>query len=74
MSPDYYNLDQSSRAALPTLTKVTFRPHSPHYYSFTAVIRDGGAERGVSFGQLAQLIASIGHMGKISDFSIKPME
>jgi hypothetical protein len=74
MSPDYYNLDPSSRAALPTLTEVTFRPHSPHCCSFTAVIRDGGAKRGVSFGQLAQLIASIGHVGKIDDFSIKPME
>ena len=74
MSPDYYNLDPSSRAALPTLTEVTFRPHSPHCCSFTAVIRDGGAERGVSFGQLARLIASIGHVGKIADFSIKPIE
>jgi hypothetical protein len=74
MSPDCYNLNRSSRAALPTLTEVTFRPHSPHCCSFTAVIRDGSAERGVSFGQLAQLIASIGHVGKIDDFSIKPME
>jgi len=74
MSPDCCNLDRSSRAALPTLTEVTFRPHSPHCCSFTAVIRDGGAERGVSFGQVARLIASIGHVGKIADFSIKPME
>jgi hypothetical protein len=71
MLPDCYNLDPSSRAALPTLTEVTFRPHSPHCCSFTAVIRDGGAERGVSFGQVARLIASI---GKIADFRIKPME
>jgi hypothetical protein len=74
MSPDCCNLDRSSRAALPTLTEVTFRPYSPHCCSFTAVIRDGGAERGVSFGQVARLIASIGHIGKIADFSIKPME
>jgi hypothetical protein len=37
MSPDYGNLDRSSGAVLPTLDKVTFRPHSPHCY--------GGGER-----------------------------
>jgi hypothetical protein len=74
MSSDCCNLDRSSGAALPTLTEVTFRPHSAHCYSFTAVIRDGCAERGVSFSQVARLIASTGHVGKIADFSIKPME
>jgi len=54
MSPDCCNLDRSSGAALPTLTEVTFRPHS-HYCSFTAVIRDGCAERGVSFSQVVRL-------------------
>ncbi|KAI9776258.1 MAG: hypothetical protein M1839_000492 [Geoglossum umbratile] len=53
MSPDCCN--PSSRDVLPTLTKVTFRPHSLYCCSFTAVIRDGCDGRGVSFGQLAQL-------------------
>jgi hypothetical protein len=74
MSPDCCNLDRSSRAVLPTLTEVTFRPHSPHCCSFIAVIRDGSAERGVSFNQVARLIASIGHVGKIDDFTIKSRE
>jgi hypothetical protein len=74
MSPDCCNLDRSSGASLPTLTEVTFRPHSSHYCSFTAVIRDGCAERGVSFSQVVRLIASTGHVGKIVDFTIKPME
>jgi hypothetical protein len=38
---DCYNLGRSSSDILPTLTKVTFRPHSTHCCSFTAVIRDG---------------------------------
>ncbi len=74
MSPDYYNLDRLSGAALPMLTEVTFRPHSLHCCSFTAVIRDGCAERGVSFSQVVRLIASTGHVGKIDDFTIKPVE
>ncbi|KAH8745457.1 hypothetical protein BGZ57DRAFT_237292 [Hyaloscypha finlandica] len=72
MSPDYCNLDRSG-AVLPTLTEVTFCPHSQHCYSFTAVIREGCDGRGVSFSQVAQLIASIGHIGKINDFLIKPV-
>jgi hypothetical protein len=74
MSPDYHNLDRSSGAALPMLTEVTFRPHSSHCCSFTAVIRDGCAEQGVSFSQVVRLITSIGHVGKIVDFTIKPIE
>jgi hypothetical protein len=74
MSPDCCNLDQSSGVALPTLTEVTFRPHSPHCCFFTAVIRDGCAERGVSFNQVVRLIAGIGHVGKVDDFTIKPLE
>jgi hypothetical protein len=66
--------DRLSGAALPMLTEIIFRPHSPHCYSFTAVIRDSCAERGVSFSQVVQLIATIGHVGKIDDFTIKPME
>ncbi|KAI9775082.1 MAG: hypothetical protein M1839_001474 [Geoglossum umbratile] len=72
MSPDCYN--PSSRDVLPMLTEVTFRPHSLYCCSFTAVIQDGCDRRGVSFGQLAQLIESIGHVGKIDDFTIKPIE
>jgi hypothetical protein len=51
MSSDYCNLGGSSRDILPTLLEVTFRPQSPHYYSFTAVIRGGCDGRGVSFSQ-----------------------
>jgi hypothetical protein len=72
--PDSCNLDQSSGAALPTLTEVIFRPHSVYYYSFTIVIRDSYNGQGVSFGQLVRLIASISYMGKIADFTIKPIE
>jgi len=72
MWPDYCN--PSSRDVLPTLTEVTFRPHSTHCCSFTAVIRDSCDGRGVSFGQFARLIESIGHVGKIDDFTIKPIE
>jgi hypothetical protein len=38
------------------------------------VIRDGCDGRGVFFGQVTRLIASIGYVGKIDDFTIKPME
>ncbi|KAI9770373.1 MAG: hypothetical protein M1839_003215 [Geoglossum umbratile] len=72
VSPDCCN--PSPRDVLPTLTEVTFRPHSLYCCSFTAVIRDGCDGRGVSFSQLAQLIKSIGYMGKIDDFTIKPIE
>ncbi|KAI9770863.1 MAG: hypothetical protein M1839_003026 [Geoglossum umbratile] len=72
VSPDCCN--PSPRDVLPTLTEVTFRPHSLYCCSSTAVIRDGCGGRGVSFGQLAQLIESIGHVGKIDDFTIKPIE
>ncbi|KAL5316367.1 hypothetical protein ACEPPN_015412 [Leptodophora sp. 'Broadleaf-Isolate-01'] len=68
------SLGRSSRATPPTLTEITFRPHSAHCYSFTAVVRDGCDGRGVSLAHVAQLIASTGHVGKIDDFTIKPME
>lgn len=74
MSPDCCNFDRLSRVALPTLTEVTFRSHSPHCCSFTAVIRDSCVERGVSFSQVVRFIASIGYVGKIDDFTIKPVE
>jgi hypothetical protein len=65
---------RSSDDLLPTLTEVTFRPYSQHCCSFTAVVQDSCDERGVSFSQLAQLIKSIGHVGKIDDFTIKPSQ
>jgi hypothetical protein len=74
MPLDESSLGRSSRATLPTLTEITFRPHSAHCFSFTAVVRDSCDGRGVSLGQVVQLMASIGHVGKIDDFTIKPME
>ncbi|PMD12283.1 hypothetical protein NA56DRAFT_500197 [Hyaloscypha hepaticicola] len=71
---DCYNLGRLSSDTLPTLTEVTFRPHSIRCCSFIAVVRDGCDGRGVSFSQLAQLIESVGHVGKIDDFTIKPIE
>jgi len=68
------SLGRSSRATPPTLTEITFRPYSAHCYSFTAVVRDGCDGRRVSLAHVAQLIASTGHVGKIDDFTIKPME
>jgi hypothetical protein len=72
--PNYSNLGGSSSDFLPTLTEVTFRLYSQHCCSFTAVIREGCDRRGVSFSQVAQLIESIGHIGKIDDFTIKPLQ
>ena len=77
MLSDCCNLGGSSRDILPTLIKVTFRPHPPHYCSFTAVIRDKHDDRDgpkFSFRQLARLIENIGHAGKIDDFTIKPIQ
>ncbi|KAF8847684.1 hypothetical protein BDZ45DRAFT_754641 [Acephala macrosclerotiorum] len=74
MPSDCSNLSGSSSDILPTLTEVTFRPHSTRCCSFTAVVQDGCDGRGVSFSQLTQLIESIGHVGEIDDFTIKPIE
>jgi hypothetical protein len=74
MPSDCYNLGRTSRDVLPTLVEVTFRPHSRHYCSFTAVVWESCDGQGVSFNQLAQLVENIGHIGKIDDFSIKPLE
>lgn len=71
---DDFNRGRLSRDTPPTLTEITFRPHSAHCHSFTAVVRDGGNGQGVSFGQLARLVASIGHAGEIDDFTVKPAE
>jgi hypothetical protein len=72
--PNYSNPGRSSSNFLPTLTEVTFRLYSQHCCSFTTVIREGYDGRGVSFSQVAQLIESIGHVGKIDDFTIKPLQ
>ena len=55
------------------LTEITFCPHSAHCYSFAVMIRDSCDGRGVSLGQLARLIESTGHVGKLDDFTIKPV-
>jgi hypothetical protein len=74
MPSDCYNLGRPSRDVLPVLVEVTFRPHSPHYCSFTAVVWDNCDEPGVSFSQLTRLVENTGHIGKIDDFLIKPLE
>jgi hypothetical protein len=71
---DCDNLGRLSGDILPTLIEVTFRPHSTRCCSFTAVVQDGRDGRGISFSQLTQLIESIGHVGRIDDFTIKPIE
>ncbi|KAH8750986.1 hypothetical protein F5882DRAFT_524857 [Hyaloscypha sp. PMI_1271] len=73
-SLDCGNLDRLPGGALPILAEITFRLHSAYYCSFTVVIRDGYNGRGVLLGQIVGLIASISHMGKINDFTIKPTE
>jgi hypothetical protein len=54
--------------------ELTFRRHALYCSSCTAVIRDGCDGRGVSFSQLGGLIESIGHVGNIDDFMIKPIK
>jgi hypothetical protein len=63
----------SSRDIRPMLTEITFRPHSLHECSFTAVIRAAHSRPEISFGQVAKLIKNIGYVGKIDDFTIKPL-
>jgi len=74
MPRDCSILGGSSSDFLPTLTEVTFRLYSQHCCSFIAVVQDSCDERGVSFSQLTQLIRSIGYVGKIDDFTIKPLQ
>lgn len=71
---DRSDLDTSPQNVLPTLVEITFRLHSLQCYSFTAIIRDSCHRRGVSFGQVSQLIGSTGHVGRIDDYTIKPIE
>ena len=68
------NLGLSSSDILPTLIEVTSRPHSSDCCSFTAVVWEDCDGQGVSFSQLAQLIESIGHFGKIDYFTINPLQ
>jgi len=72
--PNNNNLGGSPSSFFPTLSEITFRPYSQYCYSFTAVIRQGYDGQGVSFSQVAQLIESIGHIGKIDDFTIKLLQ
>ena len=74
MPSDCCNLGPSSSDILPTLTEVKYRPHFTRCCSLTAVVREGCGGQGVSFSQLAQLIESIGHVRKIDDFTIKPLQ
>jgi hypothetical protein len=74
MLSDCCNLGGSSGDTLSTLIKVTFRLHPPHYCSFVAVIQDDRDRPEFSFGQLARLVENIGHVGKIDDFTIKPIQ
>lgn len=67
-------LGESSKRIQPLLTEVTFRPHSPNYYSFTAFIQDDRDEPEFSFGQFSRLIECVGHGGNIEDFTIKPLK
>ncbi|KUJ07306.1 uncharacterized protein LY89DRAFT_362820 [Mollisia scopiformis] len=71
---DYSNLSRSSNDFLPTLTEVTFRPYSQHCCSFIVVVQEGCDGQGVSFRQVAKLIETIGYVGKIDDFTIKPLQ
>jgi hypothetical protein len=73
MPSDCCNLGRSFGDTLPTLIKVTFHLHPPHYCSFAVVIRDDRDGLEFSFGQLARIIENIGHTGKIDDFTIKPI-
>lgn len=55
------------------LTEITLRPHSLHECSFTAVIRADHGWLEFSFSQVTKLIENIGYIGKIDDFTIKPL-
>ncbi|KAI9784451.1 MAG: hypothetical protein M1839_002107 [Geoglossum umbratile] len=71
---DRCNIGRWSRAVLPTLVEITFRPHSTLYCSFTAVVRDSGDGRGISSAQFARLVEDIGHIGIIDDFLVRRLD
>jgi hypothetical protein len=55
------------------LTEITFRLHSLHECSFTAVIWADNGRLEFSLSQVSKLIENIGYVGKIDDFTIKPL-
>jgi hypothetical protein len=70
---DLYTVGGSSRDIRPIRTEITFRPHSLHECSFIVVIRADHSRSEFSFGQVAKLIENIDYVGKIDDFTIKPL-
>lgn len=78
-SPPHSSLDrgalsESSKHTRPLLTEVTFRPHSPDYYSFSAFIQDDRDEPEFTFGQFSKLIECVGHAGNTKDLTIKQLK
>jgi hypothetical protein len=73
LSFDLCAVGGSSTNIQPMLTEITFRPHSLHECSFTAVIRADHSRPEFSFGHVAKLIENIGYVRKIDDFTIKPL-
>ncbi|KFY78272.1 hypothetical protein V499_02527 [Pseudogymnoascus sp. VKM F-103] len=67
-------LSESSRHTRPLLTEVTFRPHSPDYYSFSAFIQDDRDEPEFTFGQFSKLIECVGYAGNTKDLTIKQLK
>lgn len=70
-SLDRGTLSVSSKHTRPLLTEVTFRPHSPNCYSFSAFFQDDSNEPEFSVGQLSKLIECVFHAGNIEDLTIK---
>ncbi|KAL5347675.1 hypothetical protein ACLOAV_007084 [Pseudogymnoascus australis] len=65
---------ESSKHTRPLLTEVTFRPYSPDYYSFSALIQDDRDEPEFTFGQFSKLIDCVGHSGNTKDLTIKQLK
>ncbi|KAF8847963.1 hypothetical protein BDZ45DRAFT_733262 [Acephala macrosclerotiorum] len=57
MDTDSSNLGGSSSDILPTLTEVTFRPHSTRCCSFTAVVREGKMSLSASLPNSSRALA-----------------
>ncbi|ELR09122.1 hypothetical protein VC83_04383 [Pseudogymnoascus destructans] len=78
-SPPHSSLDrgalsESSKHTRPLLTEVTFRPYSPDYYSFSALIQDDRDEPEFTFGQFSKLVECVGHAGNTKDLTIKQLK
>lgn len=72
MSLDCYNLDRSSEAVQPTLTEVTFRPHSsPDLYSFTAIVRVGHDRPEFSLVRFVTLIENMSYIEDVDIHTVK---